>query len=208
MQGQRATPMPMAEMRAHALAHRQGELAGPGHCAAAAGGGAAAGRTDARFRESEVADEVQLFNCLRGKQVEYLSYTTGRTERDAEAAQVFQTALAMVHAVQADAAEAEEGSEQKKGGFEGYELLTELGRGGMGLVHLARQEGLGRMVALKTLPMELRHEGRALTRFHREMRVLGSLDHPNIVKFAGCGDRLRARCITRWSMCPARIWKK
>ena len=54
--------------------------------------------------------------------------------------------------------------------------------GGMGVVYLARQLSLGRLVALKMLPDTLARDHVALTRFQREMRVLASCDHPNIMK--------------------------
>ena len=52
----------------------------------------------------------------------------------------------------------------------------------MGVVYLARQLSLGRLVALKMLPDTLARDHVALTRFQREMRVLASCDHPNIMK--------------------------
>ena len=61
-----------------------------------------------------------------------------------------------------------------------YTVSHELGRGGMAVVHLARQTDLDRWVALK----ELRPEGRdesVVRRFLREARLAGSLSHPNIV---------------------------
>ncbi len=62
-----------------------------------------------------------------------------------------------------------------------YEILDVLGRGGMGTVYLARQPGLGRIVALKILPEYARASERARTRFHREAQVLGRLRHPHVV---------------------------
>ena len=61
-----------------------------------------------------------------------------------------------------------------------YELLAELGRGGMATVYLARQTDLGRLVALKELSGDATDPafGR---RFRRESRLIASLSHPNIV---------------------------
>src|SRR3954452_6180273 len=62
-----------------------------------------------------------------------------------------------------------------------YEILREVGRGGMATVYLARQPDLDRFVALKELG-DFRSTDRSLAeRFLRESRVAGSLSHPNIV---------------------------
>jgi serine/threonine protein kinase len=62
-----------------------------------------------------------------------------------------------------------------------YEILHELGRGGMATVYLARQPDLGRLVALKELGV-LRAADAGLThRFLREARMASALNHPNIV---------------------------
>jgi serine/threonine protein kinase/sugar lactone lactonase YvrE len=62
-----------------------------------------------------------------------------------------------------------------------YDVVREIGRGGMAVVYLARQPALGRSVALKELaPFHVRDESLA-RRFIREARVAGSLNHPNVV---------------------------
>src|SRR5207244_2792848 len=68
-----------------------------------------------------------------------------------------------------------------------YEILAEIGRGGMGVVYLARQLSLGRLVALKMLPADLACDEVALARFRREIRALARCDHPNIVKVLSSG---------------------
>lgn len=62
-----------------------------------------------------------------------------------------------------------------------YELLEELGRGGMGRVYKARHTKLDRVVALKILPSGRLEDARAVARFEREMRAIGRLDHPHVV---------------------------
>ena len=63
-----------------------------------------------------------------------------------------------------------------------YELLEEIGRGGMGVVYRARDSRLDRIVALKRLPEGLRrHHPRALQFFLREAQSAARLNHPNIV---------------------------
>jgi len=63
-----------------------------------------------------------------------------------------------------------------------YRLLKELGRGGMGTVYKALHIQLDREVALKVMPEERLADREAVARFHREMKVVGRLDHPNIVR--------------------------
>jgi predicted Ser/Thr protein kinase len=62
-----------------------------------------------------------------------------------------------------------------------YEIVRELGRGGMATVYLARQGSLGRMVALKELDALRAADPGLARRFLREARMAGSLSHPNIV---------------------------
>lgn len=62
-----------------------------------------------------------------------------------------------------------------------YSLERELGRGGMGVVFLAREVALDRMVALKLLPAELAARPGLKERFLREARTAARLSHPNIV---------------------------
>src|SRR5438034_638329 len=62
-----------------------------------------------------------------------------------------------------------------------YEILREVGRGGMAVVYLARQTDLDRHVALKELAAFHAADPAFAERFLRESRVAGSLSHPNIV---------------------------
>ncbi len=62
-----------------------------------------------------------------------------------------------------------------------YELVREIGRGGMGIVYLARDLKLDRPVAIKTLPAHLATDPVVRERFLREARMAGRLSHPNIV---------------------------
>jgi serine/threonine protein kinase len=62
-----------------------------------------------------------------------------------------------------------------------YDIQRELGRGGMGIVLLARDERLDRLVALKVLPPQLAEQAETKERFLREARMAARLSHPNIV---------------------------
>ena len=69
--------------------------------------------------------------------------------------------------------------------FGHYTLLGKLGAGGMGEVSLARDDRLGREVALKMLPRRLAKDAESLLRFRREALTLASLNHPNIAVIHG-----------------------
>ncbi|HEX5109890.1 MAG TPA: protein kinase [Vicinamibacterales bacterium] len=66
-----------------------------------------------------------------------------------------------------------------------YSILGALGRGGMGTVYRARDSRLGRDVALKVLPEELRLTPERRSRFEHEARVVAALNHPNIAALYG-----------------------
>ncbi|HEX7122643.1 MAG TPA: serine/threonine-protein kinase, partial [Gemmatimonadaceae bacterium] len=70
-----------------------------------------------------------------------------------------------------------------------YELLGEIGRGGMAVVYRARDRRLDRPVALKILPPELAHDPAIRTRFAREAHTAAQLSHPHIVPIHDVGDR-------------------
>jgi eukaryotic-like serine/threonine-protein kinase len=68
----------------------------------------------------------------------------------------------------------------------GYTIERELGRGGMGVVYLARQVGLERLVAIKMLPQGAEAE-RTLNRFRTEAEVIARLQHPNLIQIYEVG---------------------
>ncbi|MFP2957531.1 serine/threonine-protein kinase [Myxococcus sp. 1LA] len=69
----------------------------------------------------------------------------------------------------------------------GFELMEMLGRGGMGEVWLARQQSLGRTVAVKLLPPRLAKDPEFVTRFEKEATALAALNHPNIIQIIDRG---------------------
>ena len=66
-----------------------------------------------------------------------------------------------------------------------YEVLDQLGAGGMGEVWRARDLRLGRDVAIKVLPAVFVADPDRLARFEREAKLLASLNHPNIAQLHG-----------------------
>jgi eukaryotic-like serine/threonine-protein kinase len=70
-----------------------------------------------------------------------------------------------------------------------YKVLRELGRGGMGVVYLARDARLERDVAIKALPVELAQDPVRLERFEREAKSMASLNHPNVAGIHGVEEQ-------------------
>ena len=68
-----------------------------------------------------------------------------------------------------------------------YELLAQIGAGGMGIVFRARDTRLGRDVAIKVLPEAYSTDPERLRRFQQEARAVGSLNHPNIMAIHDTG---------------------
>ena len=79
------------------------------------------------------------------------------------------------------------GASSELGTFGDYEIVSEVGRGGMGVVYEAIDRNMDRSVALKVLPAGLKIHEKSVVRFRREARIVGKLHHPNIVAVYATG---------------------
>src|SRR5208282_2400450 len=69
-----------------------------------------------------------------------------------------------------------------------YEIVPELGQGGMGIVYKARNRFIGGLVALRTISPGLVSDPEILKRVKREAQAAGTLQHPNIVTIYDLGE--------------------
>src|SRR6266511_2397453 len=78
---------------------------------------------------------------------------------------------------------------------EEYEIVDELGRGGMAIVFKAKEKQLDREVAIKVLPFSLAFDKEFVERFQREARTSARLEHPNIIPIYRVGKSGRIKKI-------------
>lgn len=159
--------------------------------------------------ESGEIDRIGFLNKVVGrpkgegvvvKRCEYLDYYSGERLQSRDAAtelallfsRVYQTKVSTEEierlSFEPGADTAQVSSSPRQVTIGDFEILGELGRGGMGIVYKARQLTLGRSVALKVLPPALAGDPIAVARFKREIKALGLCDHPNVVKVLTAGQ--------------------
>ena len=76
-----------------------------------------------------------------------------------------------------------------------YEIVAQIGAGGMGEVYRARDSKLGRDVAIKVLPTNFVNDPERLSRFQREARMLAALNHANIATIYGLEECDGVTCL-------------
>lgn len=69
-----------------------------------------------------------------------------------------------------------------------YEIVSPLGKGGMGEVYRAKDHELGRTVAIKVLPVDVASDADRQSRFRREAQTLASLNHPHVGQIYGIAE--------------------
>jgi serine/threonine protein kinase/tetratricopeptide (TPR) repeat protein len=125
---------------------------------------------------------VLFLNARRGgRRVELLCYTSGRTVELADA-----SAAGSIRDGPDDAPAGPDVDSAIGRCIGEYKLLTELGRGAMGIVYRAWQPSLNREVAIKVQPRT--GDVKADARFRREVRALGRVEHPNLIKVHTSGS--------------------
>jgi serine/threonine protein kinase len=147
------------------------------------------------------ANEFAFLSARRGRtRAEYLGYSSGRTATRPDLGGEQRILLARALGLEtvseqqagawAERSCADEPAETLAGPARRmvgeYELLSELGRGGMGVVYRAWQPTLGRQVALKCLLKP--GDPKAEARFRREIRALGRVEHPHLMKVFTSGS--------------------
>ena len=127
--------------------------------------------------------------CRLGERPSIADYVQRYPDLAADIRRLFPTLLEMEELV----AEVEENVERELANsvpdrIGDYEIIRELGRGGMGIVYEAEQVSLGRRVALKVLPQVSMLDEQRIKRFQREVRAVAQLHHANIVPIFGVGE--------------------
>jgi eukaryotic-like serine/threonine-protein kinase len=139
---------------------------------------------------------------IRIRRVDYLDYATGEVLAGFDTQAALERLVARLRGRDLGAGEREEIERRSvdRAVFEGeervttgeivddFEILRELGRGGMGTVYLAQQLGLERQVALKVLHPAYAGDEVMSSRFRRETKALGMSDHPNVVRILSSGQ--------------------
>lgn len=135
----------------------------------------------------ELLAEEFLERCRAGERVSVEDYAAKYPQIAEEIRDLFPT-IARLEQVKARQQEEVAPTFQHPDRLGEYELLREIGRGGMGIVYEARQVSLGRNVAVKLLPHRTFFTTTKLERFRREARTAGSLQHPHIVPIYAVGE--------------------
>ena len=85
-----------------------------------------------------------------------------------------------------------------------FELIEELGAGGMGIVYRAYDKQVGEEIALKILHPEIALDERTVDRFRNEIKLARRISHRNVCRMHELHEDGKHSSL-RWSMCPGRI---
>lgn len=124
---------------------------------------------------------IRILNSTTKSKVEYLDFMSGSLSQEASELPALTALLSRIVAGPIPAMPDHPATTE-------YELLGVLGQGGMGVVHLARQQPLGRLVAVKLLPKELSGDTSFERRLRNEFRALSRCEHPNIIQIYAGGQ--------------------
>jgi eukaryotic-like serine/threonine-protein kinase len=130
-------------------------------------------------------DVQQRKHC--GKQPALLEYLNQFPDRESEVLEAYQAAVSSARLPQDSAGSAQAGSGRRILGD--FELLEEIGRGGMGIVYRARQLTLNRIVAVKVILHGSFASQRQIQRFRSEAETAAQLTHRNIVPVYAVGQQ-------------------
>ena len=89
-----------------------------------------------------------------------------------------------------------------------YEVESEIGKGGMGVVYEAVHRELGRKVALKVLRSGFENDVQAYERFRREAKAASALDHPHICTVFDIGETPEGQLFIAMAYCPGETLKE
>ncbi|MHC4540579.1 MAG: protein kinase domain-containing protein [Planctomycetota bacterium] len=125
--------------------------------------------------------------CLQGEQPDidefvgqYPEYGAQLKERIQDLQEIDSLFDSLVQADESDFEDTVIGHELVGRRIGSFEIVEMIGRGGMGVVYLARDTKLDRSVAVKSMPADLQADSNTRERFLREAKLLASLNHPNI----------------------------
>jgi serine/threonine-protein kinase len=142
-----------------------------------------------RLDRGEAVDQEQLLAQYPELAEELLSYFAGAEEVERLGRMGQRRATTLRSCVLPASGEAESAAPKAQGPCLGdYDLLEQIGQGGMGVIYKARQRSLRRFVALKMIRTDRLASLPDRLRFHSEAEAVASLDHPHIVPIYEVGE--------------------
>jgi serine/threonine protein kinase len=130
----------------------------------------------------------QLIRTEANGDEEIISVVHDMLEADSKASDLIDTGIDRVAFLADDSSDASNDRLTAGDKVGDFEILSELGRGGMGIVYAARDTKLGRVAALKLLPAESRLDTAASDRLIAEAQAASALDHPNVATIYQIGE--------------------